>query len=225
MSSFCSCASYVTLYLFIYFWNFNYTLSAPIQSPASFPMIRGLPTVGLPINGSYWADYYRMFLQLAGPTMQVQRQLQLRIEAQGKYLQRIIEEQRRLSSVLTEGPGSTGEAGLHSTKTDPLTPVPSSESSLRGALLQPAPRSVTGAWRALTWDTRRVKNLPHPLEKSEISPPLTEPASWFLRKFHLLGDFSSPPPSFRKRTLSPSCGVKSPGQQFFFLYTASCWLM
>lgn len=32
--------------------------------------------------------------------VQVQRQLQLRIEAQGKYLQKIIEEQQKLSGVL-----------------------------------------------------------------------------------------------------------------------------
>ncbi|PKA55830.1 Protein PHR1-like 1 [Apostasia shenzhenica] len=36
---------------------------------------------------------------------QVQRQLQLRIEAQGKYLKKIIEEQQRLSGVLAETPG------------------------------------------------------------------------------------------------------------------------
>ncbi|KAH8479702.1 hypothetical protein H0E87_031467 [Populus deltoides] len=38
--------------------------------------------------------------------MEVQRQLQLRIEAQGKYLKKIIEEQQRLSGVLEDVPGS-----------------------------------------------------------------------------------------------------------------------
>lgn len=65
---------------------------------------------------------------------QVQRQLQLRIEAQGKYLKKIIEEQERLSGVLTEGPGSgasvpvSGDNCLESdNKTDPATPAPTSE--------------------------------------------------------------------------------------------------
>lgn len=65
---------------------------------------------------------------------QVQRQLQLRIEAQGKYLKKIIEEQQRLSGVLSEAPGS-GSSGLASgdrpesdNKTDPATPPPTSES-------------------------------------------------------------------------------------------------
>lgn len=63
---------------------------------------------------------------------QVQRQLQLRIEAQGKYLKKIIEEQQRLSGVLSEVPGfgtpSAGENGLESdNRTDPATPVPTSE--------------------------------------------------------------------------------------------------
>lgn len=36
--------------------------------------------------------------------LQVQRQLQLRIEAQGKYLKKIVEEQQRLTGVLSEAP-------------------------------------------------------------------------------------------------------------------------
>ncbi|MQM07629.1 hypothetical protein Taro_040470 [Colocasia esculenta] len=65
--------------------------------------------------------------------IQVQRQLQLRIEAQGKYLKKIIEEQQRISGVLTE-PGSDtsnptlGDPCQDSDKTDPSTPAPMSES-------------------------------------------------------------------------------------------------
>ncbi|XP_019231975.1 PREDICTED: myb family transcription factor PHL7-like [Nicotiana attenuata] len=69
--------------------------------------------------------------------LQVQRQLQLRIEAQGKYLKKIIEEQQRLSGVLSEVPVSgvtpspAGENGPESdNRTDPGTPAPTSESPL-----------------------------------------------------------------------------------------------
>lgn len=62
---------------------------------------------------------------------QVQRQLQLRIEAQGKYLKKIIEEQQRLSGVLSEAPGSGVAAPTPGdmcqepdNKTDPATPDP-----------------------------------------------------------------------------------------------------
>lgn len=65
----------------------------------------------------------------------MQRQLQLRIEAQGKYLKKIIEEQQRLSGVLSEAPGSGLSApGIEDicpeadNKTDPATPAPTSES-------------------------------------------------------------------------------------------------
>ncbi|KAJ8531027.1 hypothetical protein K7X08_025758 [Anisodus acutangulus] len=67
--------------------------------------------------------------------LEVQRQLQLRIEAQGKSLKKIIEEQRRLSGVLSEVPVSgvtpspAGDNGLDSdNRTDPGTPAPTSES-------------------------------------------------------------------------------------------------
>lgn len=69
---------------------------------------------------------------------QVQRQLQLRIEAQGKYLKKIIEEQQRLSGVLSEAPGSgnldrlSGDNCPESdNKTDPATPAPTSECPLQ----------------------------------------------------------------------------------------------
>jgi len=60
---------------------------------------------------------------------QVQRQLQLRIEAQGKYLKKIIEEQQRLSGVLSEAP-DTGVVAVvpgdvcQEPDTDPSTPDP-----------------------------------------------------------------------------------------------------
>uniref|UniRef100_A0A803M1G9 MYB-CC type transcription factor LHEQLE-containing domain-containing protein n=1 Tax=Chenopodium quinoa TaxID=63459 RepID=A0A803M1G9_CHEQI len=57
----------------------------------------------------------------------VQRQLQLRIEAQGKYLKKIIEEQQRLSGTLAEVPGSEDSESI---KSDPTTPAPTSESPL-----------------------------------------------------------------------------------------------
>ncbi|KAK9152280.1 hypothetical protein Syun_010589 [Stephania yunnanensis] len=70
--------------------------------------------------------------------LEVQRQLQLRIEAQGKYLKKIIEEQQRLSGVLSQTPDSeilapnSGEDCTESKdKTDPSTPAPTSESPLQ----------------------------------------------------------------------------------------------
>lgn len=65
--------------------------------------------------------------------MQIQRQLQQRIEAQGEYLKTIIEEQERISSALAETSGASRAAPisndlcLDSDKTDPSTPVPTSE--------------------------------------------------------------------------------------------------
>lgn len=69
--------------------------------------------------------------------VQVQRQLQLRIEAQGKYLKKIIEEQQRLSGVLSDAPesGDLDPSGDDfpetDKKTDPATPAPTSESPLQ----------------------------------------------------------------------------------------------
>lgn len=68
----------------------------------------------------------------------MQRQLQLRIEAQGKYLKKIIEEQQRLSGVLSEAPGTAGTDPASGDncpepdkKTDPATPAPTSESPVQ----------------------------------------------------------------------------------------------
>ncbi|KAG6525905.1 hypothetical protein ZIOFF_015878 [Zingiber officinale] len=64
----------------------------------------------------------------------IQRQLQQRIEAQGEYLKKIIEEQERISSALAETSGArrvapiSNDLCLDSDKTDPSTPVPNSES-------------------------------------------------------------------------------------------------
>lgn len=57
----------------------------------------------------------------------MQRQLQLRIEAQGKYLKKIIEEQQRLSGVLSEVPASEVLPPESENKTDPGTPAATSE--------------------------------------------------------------------------------------------------
>lgn len=74
--------------------------------------------------------------------MQVQRQLQLRIEAQGKYLKKIIEEQQRLSGVL-----ATSEADNPSDpdKTEPSTPAPTSETPTAGT-------APSGHFRSLSHD-------------------------------------------------------------------------
>jgi hypothetical protein len=82
---------------------------------------------------------------------QVQRQLQLRIEAQGKYLKKIIEEQQRLSGVLSETSGSGAPGPLSGDncpdsdhKTDPATPAPTSETPLQDkAAKERAPASLS----------------------------------------------------------------------------------
>lgn len=58
---------------------------------------------------------------------QVQRQLQLRIEAQGKYLKKIIEEQQRISGVLSDTPEPENNFLQSDDKNDPATPAPTSE--------------------------------------------------------------------------------------------------
>lgn len=64
--------------------------------------------------------------------LQIQRQLQQRIEAQGEYLKKIIEEQQRLSGALAETSGElpapvSNDVCHDSDKTDPSTPGPASE--------------------------------------------------------------------------------------------------
>ncbi|KAF8410914.1 hypothetical protein HHK36_003451 [Tetracentron sinense] len=79
--------------------------------------------------------------------LKVQRQLQLRIEAQGKYLKKIIEEQQRLSGVLAETPGSgvpppvSGDNCPESDKTDPSTPAPTSEAPLQDKTVKECARA------------------------------------------------------------------------------------
>ncbi|PVH36730.1 hypothetical protein PAHAL_6G155000 [Panicum hallii] len=62
--------------------------------------------------------------------LEVQRQLQLRIEAQGKYLQKIIEEQQRITGAGASR-ATSSEQLLDSERTNPSTPVPTSESPLQ----------------------------------------------------------------------------------------------
>lgn len=62
--------------------------------------------------------------------MQIQQQLQVRIEAQGRYLKKMIEEQQLLSGVLAETSGSGVAAATVPSDLcpDPSMPVPTSES-------------------------------------------------------------------------------------------------
>ncbi|XP_062195723.1 myb family transcription factor PHL7-like isoform X2 [Phragmites australis] len=62
--------------------------------------------------------------------LEVQRQLQLRIEAQGKYLQKIIEEQQRITGAGASRAMSS-EQFPDSERTNPATPVPTSETPLQ----------------------------------------------------------------------------------------------
>lgn len=78
-----------------------------------------------------WVDLKSSFLV----AKQVQKQLQLRIEAQGKYLKKIIEEQQRLSGVLSDAPSAGVTANQlgdncpeSEIRNDPGTPPPTSES-------------------------------------------------------------------------------------------------
>lgn len=65
----------------------------------------------------------------------------MRIEAQGKYLKKIIEEQQRLGGVKSETPAAGASVTLpsdqfpDSERTDPSTPAPTSESPTQGVPL------------------------------------------------------------------------------------------
>ncbi|CAN1178517.1 Myb family transcription factor PHL7 [Linum perenne] len=102
------------------------------QLEASFSLLISCLTLTYNYCGLFTIQSILSLLEVL--TTIVQRQLQLRIEAQGKYLKKIIEEQQRLSGVLSEGPGSgvpPGSADHESDKTDPATPVPVTETPLQ----------------------------------------------------------------------------------------------
>ncbi|TVU06698.1 hypothetical protein EJB05_49923 [Eragrostis curvula] len=108
--------------------------------------------------------------------LEVQKQLQLRIEAQGKYLQKIIEEQQRVAGAGASR-ATSSEQLPDSEKTNPSTPVPTSESPL-----QTVPFSKDNGNR--TEPTKCVSH-DHPLPHGEPltpdlscrpgSPPLLSP--------------------------------------------------
>lgn len=91
--------------------------------------------------------------------LQVQRQLQLRIEAQGKYLKKIIEEQQRLNGGLT--PISADR--LSEDKTDPSALAPIAKSSLQE-------KSNTNLLNSLSFEDSR-----HEPHTPETGSPLTSP--------------------------------------------------
>uniref|UniRef100_A0A2C9VEB2 HTH myb-type domain-containing protein n=1 Tax=Manihot esculenta TaxID=3983 RepID=A0A2C9VEB2_MANES len=116
--------------------------------------------------------------------MEVQRQLQLRIEAQGKYLKKIIEEQQRLSGGLGEVPGAGVSAPVSgdnfpesNSKTDPATPAPTSESPVQNkAAKECAPakshsidESLSSRHEPLTPDSRCNVGSPAESPKGERS--------------------------------------------------------
>lgn len=87
--------------------------------------------------------------------LQVQRQLQLRIEAQGKYLQKIIEEQQRITGAGTSRATSSEQLG-DSERTNPSTPVPTSESPI-----QAVPFSKDNGNRVEPIESASHDDLPH----------------------------------------------------------------
>ncbi|KAG6514659.1 hypothetical protein ZIOFF_025028 [Zingiber officinale] len=91
--------------------------------------------------------------------MTVQRQLQLRIEAQGKYLKKIMDEQqRRNGAALAELPGSgnpaltSGDHCLDSEKTDPSTPAPTSESPIQDKVIGGGHGDTDGFYKSISRD-------------------------------------------------------------------------
>ncbi|EHA8589042.1 hypothetical protein COCNU_scaffold007776G000020 [Cocos nucifera] len=82
----------------------------------------------------------------------------LRIEVQGKYLKKIIEEQQRLSGVLAETPGvsihapTSGDHYLDSDKMDPSTPAPTSESPLQDKAASGDHGGTGGLFKSLSHD-------------------------------------------------------------------------
>ncbi|KAG6510943.1 hypothetical protein ZIOFF_028990 [Zingiber officinale] len=92
-------------------------------------------------------------------TSYVQRQLQLRIEAQGKYLKKIMDEQqRRNGAALGELPGSgnpaltSGDHCLDSEKTDPSTPAPTSESPIQDKVIGGGHGDTDGFYKSISRD-------------------------------------------------------------------------
>ncbi|CAL9116788.1 unnamed protein product [Musa acuminata var. zebrina] len=113
----------------------------------------------------------------------VQRQLQLRIEAQGKYLKKIIDEQQRLSGVLADLPGAdipapaSGDQCPDSEKTDPSTPAPTSESPGQEKSIGRELGDANGAFKSISCDdsfsSRREPLTPD--SGCHVSSPSTSP--------------------------------------------------
>nr|KAJ0218046.1 hypothetical protein LSAT_V11C300127460 [Lactuca sativa] len=78
----------------------------------------------------------------------VARRLQLRIEAQGKYLKKIIEEQHKLSEVLSDDNCQESE-----NQTDPITPPP--PSIIKNSAPAPAPAPAADEHEPLNPDSYR----------------------------------------------------------------------
>uniref|UniRef100_A0A0D9WS10 HTH myb-type domain-containing protein n=1 Tax=Leersia perrieri TaxID=77586 RepID=A0A0D9WS10_9ORYZ len=139
--------------------------------------------------------------------LEVQRQLQLRIEAQGRYLQKIIEEQQRLSGVLGEpgklsalGP-TPGEQYQDSNKTDPSTPVPTSESPIRD-------KAASGFFKTLSSHDDCLSSGHEPLTPDSSCPassPLESPrASKRIRVGSGLDHHGNDEFAFSQNVLEPS---------------------
>ncbi|URD73667.1 Myb-like DNA-binding domain [Musa troglodytarum] len=116
--------------------------------------------------------------------LMVQRQLQLRIEAQGKYLKKIIDEQQRLSGALAELPGTDIPAPASgddhcpdSEKTDPSTPAPTSESPGQDKSIGREHGDANGGFKSISCDdsfSSRCEPLT-PDSGCHVSSPSTSP--------------------------------------------------